>query len=129
MVKTFTAHEASKALILVKDITEDLRGEMETLILLQSKGVFPTETECKRHIEKLKHHFEELKQVGCVSREPQEGRIDFPSFYRDEPVFLCWELGEEEVLHWHGIHEEHKGRREITDEFLSENSKNSTAIA
>ncbi len=129
MVKTFTAHEASKALILVKDITEDLRGEMETLILLQSKGVFPTETECKRHIERLKHHFEELKQVGCVSREPQEGRIDFPSFYRDEPVFLCWELGEEEVLHWHGIHEEHKGRREITEEFLSENSKNSTAIA
>lgn len=129
MVKTFTAREASKALILVKNITEDLRGEMETLILLQSRGAYPTEPETKKHIERLKHHFEELKQVGCVSREPQAGQIDFPSFYRDEPVFLCWGLGEEEVQHWHGIHEDHKSRREITDDFLRENSKNSTAIA
>lgn len=129
MVKTFTAHEASRALVLVKLITEDLRGEMETLSLLQSKGTYPTEPEAKKHIDKLKHHFEELKQLGVVAREPQEGVVDFPSFYRGEPVFLCWKLGEEALLHWHDIHEHHLARREITDEFLSENTKNSTAIA
>jgi hypothetical protein len=129
MVKTFTAYEASRTLVLVKEIVEDLREEMEVLILLQSRGNFPTEPEVKKHIEKLKHHFEELKQLGCIAREPQEGVVDFPSFYRGEPVFLCWQLGEEEVLHWHEVGEHHLCRREITNEFLSENSKNSPAVA
>lgn len=129
MVKTFTPNDASKSLILVKPVTEDLRDEMEILMALQSRGAYPTDPESKPHIERLKHHFDELKQVGCVARVPEQGLIDFPSFYRDEPVFLCWQMGEEAVLFWHGIHEEHVARREITDDFLRENSRNSRAVA
>lgn len=129
MVKTFTPTDASKALVLIKPVTSDLREEMEMLIALQSRGAYPTDSESKPHIARLKHHFEELKQVGCIAREPQEGLIDFPSFYRDKPVFLCWKSGEKEVLFWHGIQEDHHRRREITEEFLNENSRTSTAIA
>lgn len=121
MVKTFTPQDASKALILVRDITEDLREEVELLSALQSQGAYPTEPESKKHISKLKHHFEELKQVGCVSNEPHLGIIDFPSFRNGEPIFLCWQMGEEAVQYWHGVDEQHSSRRELTE--------SSTAVA
>lgn len=114
MIHTFNVDKANKALILVKPVTEDLREEIEILTQLQSQGASPTDPKAKIHVERLKHHFEELRQVGCIAREPEKGLIDFPSFYGENAVFLCWKLGEEQVLFWHGIHEGHEDRKDIT---------------
>ena len=38
-------------------------------------------------------------------KDLERGLVDFPSQRGGRPVFLCWELGETNVSHWHGVEE------------------------
>ncbi len=39
--------------------------------------------------------------------------MDFPAVREGEPVYLCWQLGEAGVAHWHGLEEGFAGRRPL----------------
>lgn len=54
-----------------------------------------------------------IEQVGCVIRDPHEGLVDFPGVRGQEPVYLCWKLGEGEIGFYHGVEEGFKGRKPI----------------
>lgn len=129
MGKTFSVQEANRALVFVKPVMEDLQALLFNLAALQQNPESPFYKELDKHIQKVKYHFEELKQVGCVCRDPERGTIDFPSFYLNEPVFLCWHLGEEAVSHWHRVNENSDQRRVIDELFLEANSKIPQAVA
>lgn len=129
MGKTFTVPEANRALLFVKPVIEDLQVLIFNLAALQQNPESPFFKELDQKIQKIKYHFEELKQVGCICRDPERGIVDFPSFYRNEPVFLCWSLGEETLMHWHKVNEHSEQRRIIDDLFLEENSKTPQAVA
>jgi len=43
-----------------------------------------------------------LEESGILLRDIDRGLVDFPSVIDGREVFLCWELGEESVDHWHG---------------------------
>jgi hypothetical protein len=58
--------------------------------------------ELKREIGRLIYRIEAL---GCVVKDIDLGLVDFPSMIGDEPVYLCWKLGEPEVEYWHGLDE------------------------
>ncbi len=42
-----------------------------------------------------------LSESGIVLRDIDRGLIDFPAIREGREVYLCWELGEESVDHWH----------------------------
>ncbi|MGH7686197.1 MAG: DUF2203 domain-containing protein [Candidatus Dormibacteria bacterium] len=42
-----------------------------------------------------------VNDLGVILRDPETGLCDFPAIRDDEPVFLCWRLGEERVGFWH----------------------------
>ena len=42
-----------------------------------------------------------------------EGLVDFPSRLDGRTVFLCWRLGEPEVLHWHELDAGFAGRQPL----------------
>ncbi|QQR55287.1 DUF2203 domain-containing protein [Candidatus Peregrinibacteria bacterium] len=129
MSRTFSVSEANRALLFVKPVIEDLQALIFNLAAWQKnpEGFFIKELDEK--IRKIQYHFEELKQVGCLCRDPERGLVDFPSFYRNEPVFLCWSLGEEAVTHWHHIQENNEQRKPIDELFLEANSKSPQAVA
>ena len=129
MGNTFSVSEANRALLFVKPVMEDLQALLFNLAALQQNPESPFYKELDKHIQKVKYHFDELKQVGCVCRDPEKGTVDFPSFYNDEPVFLCWTLGEETVSHWHRIKEGSEERQVIDELFLEANSKTPQAVA
>ena len=54
-----------------------------------------------------------LERLGVVVRDPATGLIDFPSERDDEPVFLCFRLGETEVAWWHPTDTGFSGRRPL----------------
>ncbi len=62
----------------------------------------PRFAELKHEIGRLIYRIE---SYGCVVKDIDLGLIDFPSMRGDEPVYLCWKLGEEEVGYWHGMDE------------------------
>jgi hypothetical protein len=57
----------------------------------------------------------ELENAGVQVKDLDSGLIDFPARHpsRDEPVLLCWQLGEEEVQYWHGLEEGFAGRKPL----------------
>lgn len=62
----------------------------------------PRFAEFKHEIGRLIYRIESL---GCIVKDIDLGLIDFPSMREDEPIYLCWKLGEPSVAYWHGIEE------------------------
>ncbi|MGH2923582.1 MAG: DUF2203 domain-containing protein [Solirubrobacterales bacterium] len=54
-----------------------------------------------------------LTEAGVVVKDIDRGLVDFPALMEDREVFLCWELGEDEVAHWHEIDAGYRGRRPL----------------
>jgi hypothetical protein len=54
-----------------------------------------------------------LEESGVVLRDVDRGLVDFPALIDGREVYLCWELGEDEVAHWHDISSGYGGRRPL----------------
>src|SRR6266545_5026567 len=54
-----------------------------------------------------------IEQAGIVLRDIDRGLIDFPAVLDDEEVYLCWELGEDEVAYWHDLETGYGGREPL----------------
>lgn len=54
-----------------------------------------------------------LEESGIVIKDIDRGLIDFPAVLDDREVFLCWELGEDEVAYWHDLESGYGGRHPL----------------
>jgi hypothetical protein len=54
-----------------------------------------------------------LEEAGIVIRDIDRGLIDFPAIREDREVYLCWELGEDEITHWHELDAGYRGRQPL----------------
>jgi hypothetical protein len=54
-----------------------------------------------------------IEQAGIVLRDIDRGLIDFPALLDDREVYLCWELGEDEVAFWHDLETGYGGREPL----------------
>ena len=55
----------------------------------------------------------ELQAVGIVLRDLDRGLVDFPAIRGGREIYLCWELGEDEVTHWHELEAGFAGRQPL----------------
>ena len=51
--------------------------------------------------------------MGAVVKDPRRGLLDFYGRVDGKLVWLCWQYGEDEVSHYHGLEEGFPGRKEI----------------
>ena len=56
---------------------------------------------------------ETIEQSGIVLRDIDRGLVDFPAVLDGLEVYLCWELGEEEVGYWHDLDAGYGGREPL----------------
>jgi hypothetical protein len=54
-----------------------------------------------------------IEQSGIVLRDIDRGLIDFPALMDEREVYLCWELGEDEVAYWHELETGYGGREPL----------------
>ena len=47
-------------------------------------------------------------------KDVERGLIDFPSIIAGREVFLCWELGEDDIEFWHELDVGYAGREKLT---------------
>jgi hypothetical protein len=66
--------------------------------------------------EKITQAINEIHETGCVVKDLDEGLVDFPTLRDGEEVYLCWKLGEEHIVYWHGLTEGFAGRKPLEDE-------------
>ena len=56
---------------------------------------------------------ETVEQAGIVLRDIDSGLVDFPALMDGREVYLCWELGEDEVGFWHELEGGYGGREPL----------------
>jgi hypothetical protein len=56
---------------------------------------------------------ETIERSGIVLRDIDRGLVDFPALLDDREVYLCWELGEEDVAYWHDMDAGYGGREPL----------------
>ncbi|MEO8167113.1 MAG: DUF2203 domain-containing protein, partial [bacterium] len=73
-------------------------------------GSFPEEMETLVEVVKG------LEGRGIVVKGLENGLIDFPHIRSDgEEVYLCWKVGENDILYWHRIADGFAGRKSIDE--------------
>jgi hypothetical protein len=136
--KLFTIEQANAMLPLVKAITGDLAnlaGEVmerrhRLAMLTAGRELKPgdpyadelaqTEAELEADIIRVREYLAELRALGVEPKGAMEGLVDFPSLMDGRIVYLCWRLGEPEVLHWHELEAGFAGRQPLTAGSVSE---------
>lgn len=129
--KLFTPEAANAALPLVRAIVKDLAElsrevveRRERLAALQTgrersqsdlyaQELAQIEQDLERDTEQLQEFVGELRALGVEPKNGPEGLVDFPAMLDGRPVYLCWKLGEPEVLHWHDIEAGFAGRQPL----------------
>lgn len=135
--KLFTIDEANATLPLVRVIVEDLarlsRDVLERRERLAavpgnherqghdpySEELAQIQEELDRDTEELKSYVDELRSLGVEPKNGLEGIVDFPALMDGRIVYLCWKLGEPEVLHWHELDAGFIGRQPLTEGSVS----------
>ena len=60
----------------------------------------------KRHAdlsEVISRGVQTIHRWGCLVKDLDRGLVDFYALSGDRLVFLCWQLGEAEISHWHTL--------------------------
>lgn len=109
MVHFFTPDEANKELPRARKLVSsivDLKKQLD-----QSSGRNRAEI-----LDSISVANGKLAEAGIELKDLDIGLVDFPAKRFDEPVYLCWKLGEAEVLYWHGVNEGYRGRKLLKPE-------------
>lgn len=130
--RLFTLEEANATLPLVRAIVTDLSRlsrelveRRERLSLLRgsrelepgdpySAELAQIQDELEKDRGELQGYIDELRQLGVEPKNGIEGLVDFPCLMDGRVVYLCWRLGEPEVLFWHEIEAGFAGRQSLT---------------
>ena len=133
--RLFTVNEANGLLPVLRPLVEQilenirrLKGVSETVIRREQ-----LDPDAPNLMERLRENDEVLKLVtqikdwvttinghGCVCKGVEQGLIDFPCMLGAEVVFLCWQIGEANVAHYHRIEDGFAGRKTLLDGVNSE---------
>jgi len=131
--KIFTLDEAERTLPLVRRIVIDLQHEYALwrsavgAFELASAGasvdhpppeVAVAEREVALQAERVATLLAELEAIGCVAKGIDAGLVDFYALRDDQLVYLCWQVGEPRISHWHPLDAGFDGRQGI-DHLLS----------
>lgn len=129
--KYFTVEEANRSLPLVKAIVSDIVRQFRTVNELKqrlsavvsehrrpssdpySEELAQSQAELEAEELKLESYIDELTKLGVELKGP-DGLCDFYSMMDGREVYLCWRLGEPEVLHWHELNAGVAGRQPLT---------------
>lgn len=136
--RLFTVEEANATLPLVRAICADMSELSQSLLERRERlahlagrraaagktdpndpyleELAQVEKDLNDESERLQEYVTELRDLGVEPKDAPKGLVDFPSMMDDRVVFLCWQLGEAEVLYWHEVADGFPGRQPLTAE-------------
>ena len=127
----FTPEEANELLAEVRPVAEELVARRRELAVTTARrarlvariagngGDFDpqepraVEEELEREATAIVRCVERLEGLGVLVKDLDRGLVDFPALRGGEEVLLCWQVGEEQVAHWHGLDEGFAGRKPL----------------
>jgi hypothetical protein len=130
-MRHFTPEEANEELEHVRPLVAQLvatrqehaaalerQEELERKIRGNGGGIPPAElasatAEVDAVARRLARVVDKITSHGAQVKDLDTGLVDFPALHDGETVFLCWQLGEEEIGWWHRVDDGFEGRRPL----------------
>ena len=127
----FTREEATALLEEVRPVAEALVAHRRALTVAAARRAMITarisgnggdfdpqeprelDEQLEREAEAVKRAVEQLQRLGVLVKDLDRGLVDFPTLRDGEEVLLCWQVGEGEIAHWHGVDEGFAGRKPL----------------
>jgi hypothetical protein len=109
-------------LIEAKQEFDKLQREIDVLTLAAAGAsrANPDVQDLRRLQERRRTIAEQLSQGvaaahrrGCLIKDLDRGLVDFYALAGDRLIFLCWQVGEAEVGHWHSLQGGFAGRQPL----------------
>jgi hypothetical protein len=111
MPEFFTPEQANKTLPKVRLI-------VDRIVQLNKEVPYLTGIKRNESVDELSVQISKLYEMGIELKDPNVGLIDFPAKRFEEKVYLCWKLGEPEVMFWHDLQSGFKGRRLLKPQLI-----------
>ena len=108
----YTPEEANRLLPEIRKIVSEIVEAKKELGWLQSGF---KRNECMDELASL---ISKLEEKGIELKDMDAGLVDFPAKRFDQEVYLCWKLGEQQILYWHEIQTGYAGRKLLRPEPL-----------
>ena len=129
MPRTFTVDEARALLPEVREIAESMQQhkrefERQRSLLKEagthaagnghgSPDALSAQTAAERQVQEIQGRIEQLARMGVEVKGIDEGLVDFPSMRDGRIVYLCWRVGEPDILYWHELDAGFRGRQSL----------------
>jgi len=111
-----------KRLVEVKAEFDKIQSQVDVLSLVAA-GAAPSNPDAQQlqglHLRRttlgseLTRGVQAIQRRGCVVKDLDKGLVDFYTLSGDRLVFLCWQLGEAEIAHWHTLEGGFSGRQPL----------------
>jgi hypothetical protein len=107
----------------MRQLFRQVRGE-QAAFLAQVKGAladgslladpFDEEPPGREDVEaQLSSAMERFDELGIEVKDPERGLIDFFSLRDGKTIYLCYELGEDDIRFWHTLEGGYAGRQPL----------------
>ena len=67
----------------------------------------------ERLVEGVRAGLQAITRLGGVTKDLDQGLVDFPHLREGREVNLCWKFGEKAIRFWHGLDEGYAGRKPL----------------
>ncbi len=119
----FTLEQANELLPALKPLLRELRDSKDRLVDSEAHealteaaptngGGEPGQQVGEAFLE-VRKLLEQLQVAGIVLRDVDRGLVDFPSLRDGREIYLCWELGEDQIEHWHDLQSGYPDRQPL----------------
>jgi hypothetical protein len=102
-----------------KRMQEELSLLNELTPAMQQNGYAAQAAEHEKVIlelgESIREKLDQFEHLGIEVKDIAHGIIDFPSERDGRIVYLCWQVDEETVSHWHEINDGFQGRQPLDE--------------
>lgn len=117
MPRYFTLEEARSTLPLVRALLLEARAQKRRIDDLRvdlaeaavktlgnghlSNGTASRGEELEELVQELQTTVQRVEATGCLVKDVDSGLADWPCIRDGREVYLCWKLGEPDILYWH----------------------------
>jgi hypothetical protein len=124
--RIFTLEEAKYLLPRLRSILEDAGQEWRRMKLLNPEiqklrdrasldAFSPFGVPYVHSLSHLVYLLQQIKDMGVLLKDVDQGLCDFPYMRHGKVVYLCWRLDEESIGYWHEIETGFAGREPLDE--------------
>jgi hypothetical protein len=124
--RIFTLAEAQSLLPRLRSLLKEIVEEWERVRNLnpdvqkardkaQYDGFSKSGVEYVESVSHLMFLIQQIKDMGVLLKDADKGLCDFPYLRHGRVVYLCWQLGEDDIQFWHEIETGFAGREPLDE--------------